>query len=566
MSETHLIEDEHRMAQPMLEANIASELQRMAAEHPRMPAVITPQGYDARGKRCYTIDSFAELERRSRDMAIALQRFGIRQGMRCVLMVPPGVDLFALCFALFRLGAVPVLVDPGMGTNNLRTCLREAEPEAFIGVARAQLARLLFGWGKPSLRIVISTGRRWLWGGFSLPQALAHVHANSSWEPARVQAEDMAAILFTSGSTGVPKGVIYTHANFMAQVRALRQLYDIRPGEVDLPTFPLFALFAPALGMTAVIPDMDFTRPAEVDPENLLEAIEDFSVRSMFGSPALIRRLAEYGTRNGIMLPTLRRVISAGAPVPADVLASFSPMLHEDCQVYTPYGATEALPVCSIEHREILGETAEKTARGLGICVGRPAPGIELRIVRILDEAIPNWSDELCLPDGEIGEIVVRGAQVTRGYFHRNEATSLAKIADGEGFWHRMGDLGWRDAQGRIWFCGRKAHRVRTEHGELFTIPCEGIFNTHPKVFRSALVGVPKGEAEIPVVCIELHAQASTLEQAQIRRELLSLAARYEITANIDIVLFHPGFPVDVRHNAKIFREQLAQWASEVLS
>ncbi len=549
----------------MSQHNIATELLRMASEHPRMPAVITPCGYDQRGKRCYTIDSFARLAARSRAMAVALQRLGIRQGMRCVLMVRPGVDMFALSFGLFRLGAVPVLVDPGMGVENLKSCLQEAEPEAFIGNGKAQIGRLLYNWGKPTLRIIISTGRRWCWGGYSLPQALAHAHDNSPLQEAEVQAEDMAAILFTSGSTGVPKGTVYSHRNFMAQVKALRQTYGIQPGDVDLPTFPLFALFAPALGMTAVIPDMDFTRPGAVDPRVLVEAIDDFSVTSMFGSPALIRRLAAYGEQSGIKLPTLKRVISAGAPVPADVLQGFVPMLTQEATVYTPYGATEALPVCSIDHRTILGETATATACGKGICVGQPVEGVSLRIIAISDEPIEQWSEDLCLADGEIGEITVQAAQVTRYYYQRQSSTALAKIIDGDGFWHRMGDLGYRDAQGRIWFCGRKSHRVVTDDAVLFTIPCEGIINTHPDVFRSALVGIQRHNKTVPVMCVELRQPADRGEHYRIRRELLALAAEHAITQSIDTILFHPGFPVDIRHNAKIFREKLAVWADHVL-
>jgi acyl-CoA synthetase (AMP-forming)/AMP-acid ligase II len=263
----------------------------------------------------------------------------------------------------------------------------------------------------------------------------------------------------------------------------------------------------------------------------------------------------------------MKRVISAGAPVHAAVLERFARMLPTDASIFTPYGATEALPVCSIDHREILAETARGAAAGKGICIGRPVKGISLSIITISDLPIESWSSKLVLPAGKIGEIVVRGDQVTASYFARSDATSLAKIPVAENsFWHRMGDLGYLDEQGRVWFCGRKSHRVRTGTGELYTIPVEGVFNTHPDVFRTALVGVGKPGWQRPVLCVELEKGVSIKEEQRIRRELLDLGSRYRHTADIQNILFHPAFPVDIRHNAKIFREKLAVWAGRKLS
>jgi olefin beta-lactone synthetase len=603
-------------------SNIASHLAVMAERQPDRPAVLFPARRDAQGVH-YTQYTFRELDAVSSQMARGFERVGIRRGTRAALLVPPSLDFFALTFALFKVGAVPVLIDPGIGLGNFANCLAEAEPQAFIGIPKAQAARVLLGWA-PSVSILVTVGARWFWSGHTLDQvrklgeavapfpltpALSRrerENVTQSFEqsnaPGISQARDAsppllgeragvrenatngpvirdevasgiiptpdetAAILFTSGSTGAPKGVVYTHEIFTAQVEHIRALYGIQPGEMDLPTFPLFALFGPALGMAAVIPEMDPTRPAQVDPVKLIEAIQRFGVTNMFGSPAVINRLGRHGEAHGVKLPTLRRAISAGAPVPAKALARFAAMLPTGAQVFTPYGATECLPVASIGSDEILGETRAQTDLGKGVCVGKPVPGLTVKIIRITDEAIAAWSDDLELPRGEIGEIAVQAPHATRSYFNRPAATARAKIpaADGK-FFHRMGDAGYLDERGRIWFCGRKSHRVVTKVGTLFTIPCEAIFNTHAAVFRSALVGVPRGGDVEPVICIELEAESHGQSEVKLREELLALGAKFPHTQAIRTVLFHPAFPVDIRHNAKIFREKLAVWAKEQL-
>jgi acyl-CoA synthetase (AMP-forming)/AMP-acid ligase II len=539
--------------------NISRPLSEMARLQPETPAIIFPQQ-----QRTVT---FRELEQESQCLAAGFSRSGMARGMRVALLVPPSPELFAITFALFKLGAVPVFIDPGIGARNMKGCLAEAAPEAFIGIPKAHAARCLLGWGRASLRILVTVGGGRFWGGTPLME-LRRMAINDPFVPAETRRDETAAILFTSGSTGAPKGAVYTHGTFAAQVAALKEMYGIRPGEIDLPTFPLFALFAPALGMTALIPQMDFTRPGRVDPRRILGPAAEYAATTMFGSPALLNRVGRHGVAVGVRLPRLKRVISAGAPVPAAVLERFARLLPEDAEIFTPYGATEALPVSSIGSREILGETARLTGEGRGVCVGRPVSSITVAIIPISDAPIESWHDGLALPDGEVGEIAVRGPQVSAAYLNRPEATRLAKINDpAGGVWHRMGDLGYRDAAGRIWFCGRKAHRVATVTGTLYTIPVEGVFNTHPAVFRTALVGVNGYDgAQRPALCVELEGKKGRTEQDRIRRELLALGARYPHTQGIADILFHPAFPVDIRHNAKIFREKLAVWAARRLA
>lgn len=549
-------------------SNIAAALPRLAAQYPDRVAMRCPGSRRRDGMASYDVSlTYAELEARSNAIAAGLGLRGVAHGSRVVVMVRPSPEFFLLMFALFKAGAVPVLVDPGIDRRALRQCLDEAQPQAFIGIGLAQVARRVLGWAK-SARLAVTTARRpWL-SDVTLArveregaQALANGDASP---PAATAPDDVAAILFTSGSTGVPKGVVYRHRHFIAQVAMLRDAFGIVPGGVNLPTFPPFALFDPALGVTSIIPDMDPTRPAAADPRKLHDAIDRFGVDQLFGSPALMAVLA----RHGQPLPTLKRVMSAGAPVPADVVATLRELLPGDASFWTPYGATECLPVAMIEGRE-LQATRAATGAGAGTCVGRPSAPNVVRIIAITDAPIADWSDGLCVPAGEVGEITVAGPTATDTYFNRAAQTRAAKIrervsaGDDEHIVHRMGDLGYLDAQGRLWFCGRKSHRVETAAGPLYTEQVEPVFNTHPRVLRTALVGVGVVGAQQAVLCVELAPGVPRDEWLAIQQGLRDIAGTHPALAGIERFLQHPGFPVDIRHNAKIGREKLAVWAAQ---
>ena len=544
--------------------NVAAYLPETASRHPHALAVAVTVGRNPDGTGRYTKLTAAELDRRSDRIAHALVGAGIGEGVRTVLMVKPSLEFFALTFAMLKVGAIPVMVDPGMGTKNLGRCLADAEPEAFIGIPKAHVARIVLGWAKETLKTKVTVGRRLFWGGHSL----AALEARAPEEPYPVlepDPEQTAAILFTSGSTGIPKGAVTPFRVFSAQVDALRDVYGIEPGERDLATFPLFALFGPALGMASVVPDMDASRPGTADPELLFQAFRDFECTNLFASPALIDKLGRYCDDQGLELTSLRRAISAGAPASNPALETFQRCLPAGVEVLTSYGATESLPISYLGSETILRETRQITDQGGGVCVGRPMPGMDVRIIPIRDDPVERWSDDLALPVGEIGEIVVRGPVVTPSYYNRPESTKLAKIpTPDEGLWHRMGDVGYLDQSGRLWMCGRKGHRVETERGTLFTIPCEAVFNTHPAVRRTALVGVEQTGKTIPVLCVEREPGA-TLDDSVLTQELLAIAQKHEHTREIATVLYHRSLPVDVRHNAKIFREELAAWAQKKL-
>lgn len=548
--------------------NIAASLPRLAQERPDQIAIRCPSGRRADGSAEYGLTlSYAELDRRSDAIAAGLAKIGIGRGVRTALMVRPSPELFLLMFALFKSGAVPVLIDPGIDKRALRQCLDEAAPAGFIGIPLAQLARVLLRWGRGHVRHVVTVGRRFPFGGHSLAEVEA-LGAGAGPQLADTVPDEVAAILFTSGSTGVPKGVVYRHRHFVAQIELLGSAFGIEAGGVDLPTFPPFALFDPALGLTSVIPDMDPTRPAKADPRKLIAAIQEFGIGQMFGSPALLDVLSRYGEQHGIRLPTLKRVTSAGAPVPFAVVERMQAMLPADAQIWTPYGATECLPVAVIEGRE-LAETRGATESGAGTCVGRPVAANAVRIIGISDEAIEDWNGVRELAQGGIGEITVAGPSATDAYFQREAATRIAKIRErlacgSERIVHRMGDLGWFDDQGRLWFCGRKTQRVETSSGPLYTEQVEPVFNTHADVRRTALVGVGTLGAQTPVLCVELKTGVNR-DRSAIEAELLNLGGQHAHTRGIQRVLFHAGFPVDIRHNAKIGREALTRWATDIL-
>lgn len=541
--------------------NVATYLRTMARVQPYTRAVVNPCGRDSGGRVTYSHLTFRQLDRESDCLAHGLESAGIKRGVRTILMVKPSLDFFALTFALFKTGAVPVMVDPGMGINRMLNCLSESWAEALIGIPQAHILRVLKSKYFASVKTFITVGKKWFWSGTTLKKV-----RKVPWTPYKIadtKKDETAAILFTTGSTGPAKGVVYTHGVFDAQVKNIKSQFHISPGEIDLPTFPLFALFDPALGMTAIIPDMDPTKPALVDPRKIIEAIVNHGVTNMFASPALLNRVGKHGKEKGIKLPSLKRVISAGAPVTPSNMEQFSSMLVGDAQIHSGYGATEAMPVSSFNSHAILNETRALSEKGYGMCVGNPVKGIDAKIIKISDNPIVNWSEDLVVEDGEIGEIVVRGEQVTQSYFERPRDDALGKIPAGGTIWHRMGDLGWQDKNGRIWFCGRKSHRVITKDKILFTVPCEAIFNNHENVFRSALVGIGDKNNQTPVICIELESGRKGKSKKQIKSELLGLAKDNVLTESIQLIVFHRAFPVDIRHNSKIFREKLATWAEK---
>ena len=536
--------------------NIAHKLSEVASKYSEKTGLV-----EVRSGRTL---SFGELDSLSQQYASYLHSQGVTAGKRVMLMVKPSADFICLTFALFRIGAPVILIDPGMGYKNLLKCIAGVKPSYLIGIPQVLLFKIIFRRTFHTVKKSFSCGKI-----FGIPGTDIKGNARSSLSHQPVFEADndsLAAIIFTTGSTGPPKGVRFEHSIFSAQLKYIKDYYRIGPDDVDQPGFPLFGLFSIALGACAVIPDMDPSRPARVDPEKFMSSILKYQVTYSFGSPAIWNVVSNYCIKKEIRSSHLKKVLMAGAPVPGELIKRVYSLMEKDGKIFTPYGATESLPIVSIEGAEVLNETWSQTRNGKGTCVGRPLPGIDVKVVAATSDRLLSIDQCTELPDKNIGEIIVKGAVVTRAYENNQPETALSKIRDKEGFWHRIGDVGYFDDSKRLWFCGRKAHRVNAQNGIMDTIPCESIINEHPCVFRSALVGIDRGDGyEIPAMIVELIKERDRSNDL-VLQEIRQLAEQHKNTRDIKHYLIHTSFPVDIRHNAKIFREKLKVWAEKKLA
>jgi len=533
-------------------ANLALRLRAQARARPNADAWIEA----ARAGAPRT--SYAELDARSSALAHALEQRGLRAGDRALVLLRSAPELCCTAWALFKLGVVPVFIDPGMGLRGALACIRRAAPRALIAEAEAHWLRALCRGAFASVELALVGGTR----GPARGARLARLCAGPArdYEPRERALEDEAAILFTSGSTGPAKGVRATHGMLGAQADALRAHFGLAPGEIDLACFPLFALFDQALGLTSVFPRVDPSRPGRSDPAEVHAALEAHGADTAFASPAIWRKLAPWARARGARLGRLKRVLIAGAPVPSALVAELHALMQPGAEVHTPYGATEALPLCSIRGSEILALRA-RAESGEGTCVGRPLPGVELALIRVSDEPIARWSDSLRVASGEAGEVCARGAVVSTAYAFEPEANAQAKIEAAEtggARWHRMGDLGRFDAEGRLWFLGRKRERIEGAQGVLHPVPIENVYAAHPRVARAALVGAGERGAEHAVLLVEVAGRRPRgAARRALEREIHAFGAARLPEVLVSAVALHAGFPVDARHNAKIRRDEL---------
>ncbi len=531
-----------------------------AEKNPYATAAINPNFFPDTVR--YTQLNYKELGALVTKYERGLTELGLQAGDRVLMLVQPGVEFLALSYAVMGRAAIPVYLDPGMGRDNIFRAIADIEPDVFIGSPKAHLLRYLKPKLFPKLRFSICANQ-WL----ALGKAHLGVLKKFSATPLGLApAPDTAMIAFTSGGTGTPKGVVFSQEMVAEQLRIFSDDFGLRAGQRDLPLLPIFSLFNLALGICSVFPPLDTSKPLALDPARIVRIIDDLAITNSFGSPTLWQKISEYCTRTRSTLPSVERVFMAGAPVPLATLQRVRESLPK-CEAYTPYGATEALPVTLVSATSILGASVVRAVSGeTGTFVGKPVSGIALRVIQSSAEPISEISRTSTLAPGEIGEIIVRGKNVSRAYLNRPEANQRAKISDGDGFWHRMGDMGYLDAEGNLYFCGRQMHVVTFAGKPLYSVPIERIFNQHPKIRRAALVNYTNGAGALPAIVVEPYPQhwpTSDESREMLRRELRDLAKSNSLTSQIEKIFFHPSFPVDARHNAKIFRDKLGQMASE---
>lgn len=555
--------------------------------------------------------TWAELNQQVNAAATRLHALGVRPGDRVNLMVPPGARLTTLIYACMKLGAVIVVADTGLGLPGLTRALKGANPSFLIGIPAALTAARTLLW--PGKRISVeplgSVQEKLLGVAgsvFTAPAADgtpgAPVPTPTVVEfPSPVPDAD-AAVLYTSGSTGPAKGVVYTQRQLAGMRDAIANTYGFAPGSGLVAGFAPFALLGPALGATSVTPTMDVTRPKTLTASALASAAAAIDASVVFASPAALVNVVatadELNTEQRAALAKVQTVLSAGAPIPVPLLEALSALVP-NASLHTPYGMTEGLPVTDVSFEMIRQAIAEGTPNAAGevldpfardgVCVGFAVYGAAVAIAPLLQDG--SVAVELTHEPGVTGEILVSAPHVKDRYdtLWVTEEQSISTPG-----WHHTGDVGHLDASGRLWVEGRLAHVLLTSQGVLTPVAAEQSAESLPEVRRAALVAVGPAGTAAPVLVIEASANTAALEARQsasaFKRALLNRVpgahrfpvaegvAPFELSqlvrqkvaedtgVELAAVLVVHEHPTDIRHNSKIDRPALGEWAAKVLA
>ena len=514
--------------------------------------------------------SFAELHRRVMGIAAGLAEHGVQPGDRVAVLVMPGVDLLVAAYACWRAGAVTVIADRGLGLRGLGAAVRGAHVQWVVGAPKALAAARVLRWAPRARTIVV--GEQTRLGAVTTLDALA---ASTAPLPAEPAADAPAAVLYTSGATGPAKGVRYLHGQMTAQRDALAALYGITAADRLVAAFAPFALYGPALGISSTIPDVDVTAPGTLTAQALATAISSVNASIVFASPAALANVNRTATADpDPRLAGVRLVLSAGAPVPVATLRAAA-ALCPAAELHTPYGMTECLPVADIELAHIEAATAATTAAttaaanpatgagGRGVCVGMPVPGADVMIAPLgFDAGAPVTA----LPATDTGEVLVRAPWLSDGYDQLWRTQHDARPHDAAGLvWHRTGDVGHVDADGRLWIEGRSVHVIAADGGAVTPVPVELAVERLDDVERCAAVGVGPTGCQQLVVVIEDAASDEGIAAAP-RCAAVRAAVGAAVSHPVAAVMTVRALPVDIRHNTKIDRTLVARWAADVLA
>jgi len=533
-------------------ASVATYLTLSAEKYPHMPALVC-------GAKVPTFSplSFSQLDQMVDQASKELLLSKIKEGDKTLLFVNPGPGLIIWAFALFRIGAIPVVIDPGMGMRSFLSCIRRTLPDAMVGISKAfWMSRLL-------PRSFKSVRKRYMVRPGHYGQATQDQKGQIEKS---VDPDALAAIVFTSGSTGAPKGVRYLHRTFDTQIQALKNIFGMKPGEIDLTTLPIFGLFNPALGITSVLPEINPRKPASADSEKLVHALTHHKITTAFASPVIGKKIVSASKKNGNSFPDIKRFFLAGAPISPDLAEDLQQFLPNG-EVIVPYGATEALPVSSTNASHIRN-AKESILAGEGSLIGYPLPEVKVRILPSVRSPLPDYEQDYTgLPDGQVGEICVSGGMVSAGYDRMPGATCDARFKIGEDSFHRMGDLGYFDPAGRLRFLGRKAECIHTPNGPIETERCEPLINQLPFVQKCALIGLGDSPKQQPCLVIEpVREKMREYGEAYLRKEVLETCKKRFAEFSIERVFFEKHLPVDARHNAKIHRLSLGRKWSQFIT
>ena len=512
--------------------NLINILQTQAKKHPTQPALIDTH----RGQRRVT--TFAQLEHQSAQVATLLHQSGLRPGDGVLVLQPMSAELYIALGAIFRLGLIAMFLDPGQGKEHIEACCALHPPQAFIASSKAHLLRLV----SPALRRI---PKKFVIGWPVLGAVTWRYARQLSPHPNILACPDdtPALLTFTSGSTGHPKAALRSHGFLLAQHRVLADSLQLTAGQIDLSTMPIVALANLASGVTSLIPQADLRYPGQIDPVPVIAQIQAERVDSTVASPALLARLADYGLAKRIKLAGLKKIFTGGAPVFPQLLERLQ-QLAPQAEVIAVYGSTEAEPIAKIGATELSSEDKLAMQSGLGLLTGPPVEAIELRILP------DRWGEPLnpysqaefaaaCCATGEVGEIVVSGAHVLSGYLH-GQGDTETKFKVGATIWHRTGDAGYLDAQGRLWLLGRCAARIDDEHGRLYPFSVECAVAGQPDVQRGAFVAY-HGQR---VLLVEFNRPIDAARLTGLQESLS--------WAGINKIRIVEKIPVDKRHNAKI--------------
>ncbi|MGQ7843960.1 alpha/beta fold hydrolase [Granulosicoccus sp. 3-233] len=510
--------------------------------------------------------TFGELTECVEHLAAGMQAFGIRAGERVAVMITPGIDLCLAVYACWRLGATLVLVDSGLGRSGMQGALHSANPAWLIGIDKALLAARLLRW--PGKRIAVGKRSAFMNRSLGIVTDMETLgeQGHVAPTPSFPAPEAVAAVAFTSGSTGPSKGIIYRHHQIQAQRDALMSLYRITENDRLVAAFAPFALYGPTMGITSIVPDMDVTAPATLTARSLANAVERVNASLVFASPAALTNVAAgKSTMSDNQLAAcsgVRLLLSAGAPVRASLLTQAT-SIFPAAEVHTPYGMTEALPVADIalsDLQQIDTETSVTDSHAKGVCVGHPVAGVNVQIDPL--DSLGDPTGSLRSDPDLLGEIVIQAAHARDSHDRLWLTDYRASQPAG---WHRTGDIGQLDDCGRLWVGGRLGHVITTPRGILAPVASEQRIETLQDVNMAAVVGVGPSGTQVVVAVVQLQVTPTATGGASME---LTDRVRQVVGNDVDIaaVLVVKKLPVDRRHNSKIDRAAIAIWASRTLA